>query len=75
MDAGGRGSYEASVAKTFVSEAVFRVVDRSIQCGGLGVPHEAPLGRLLNEVRAFRIYDGPAETHRWSIARREVRRL
>jgi acyl-CoA dehydrogenase len=38
------------------------------------VTHETPLGRFMNEVRAFRIYDGPAETHRWAIARREVRR-
>jgi hypothetical protein len=52
------------------------VVDGSIQLRGrLGVTDEAPLGRFLNEVRVFRIYDGPAETHRSSIARREVRRL
>ena len=75
IDAGGRGGHEASIAKTFVSEAVDRVVDRAIQlCGGLGVTHETPLGRFMNEVRAFRIYDGPAETHRWAIARREARR-
>jgi acyl-CoA dehydrogenase len=75
IDAGGRGSQESSVAKTFVSEAVDRVVDRSIQlCGGAGVTHETPLGRFMNEVRAFRIYDGSAETHRWAIARREARR-
>jgi acyl-CoA dehydrogenase len=75
IDAGGRGGHESSIAKTFVSEAVDRVVDRSIQlCGGLGVTHETPLGRFMNEVRAFRIYDGSAETHRWAIARREARR-
>jgi acyl-CoA dehydrogenase len=74
IDAGGRGGYEASVTKTYVSEAVDRVVDRSIQlAGGAGVTHDTPLGRFMNEVRAFRIYDGPAETHRWSIARRVVR--
>ena len=75
IDAGGRGGHESSIAKTFVSEAVDRVVDRAIQlCGGAGVTHETPLGRFMNEVRAFRIYDGPAETHRWAIARREARR-
>jgi acyl-CoA dehydrogenase len=74
IDAGGRGGHESSIAKTFVSEAVDRVVDRAIQlCGGLGVTHETPLGRFMNEVRAFRIYDGSAETHRWAIARREAR--
>jgi acyl-CoA dehydrogenase len=74
IDAGGPGGYEASLTKTYVSEAVDRVVDRSMQlAGGAGVTHETPLGRFMNEVRAFRIYDGPAETHRWSIARRVVR--
>jgi acyl-CoA dehydrogenase len=74
IDAGGRGGFEASVTKTFVAEAVDRVVDRAIQlCGGRGVTHDLPLGRFMNELRAFRIYDGAAETHRWSIARRVTR--
>ena len=75
LDAGGRGTHESSVAKVFVSEAVGRVVDRSLQiCGGLGASDDLPLARYAREVRAFRIYDGPSETHRWSIARRAVRR-
>ena len=58
----------------FVSEAVFRVVDRAVQiCGGTGITHDTPLARYLAEVRPFRIYDGPSETHRWSIARRASR--
>jgi acyl-CoA dehydrogenase len=74
LDAGDRGTRVTSIAKVFVSEAVGRVVDRSVQLsGGLGVTREGPLGQYLNEVRAFRIYDGPSETHRWSIARREIR--
>ena len=75
LDAGGRGTHESSVAKVFVSEAVGRVVDRSLQiCGGLGASDDLPLARFAREVRAFRIYDGPSETHRWSIARRAARR-
>jgi acyl-CoA dehydrogenase len=31
------------------------------------------IGAALPTVRPFRIYDGPSETHRWSIARRAVR--
>jgi acyl-CoA dehydrogenase len=74
LDQGSPARHETSVAKTFVSEAVNRVVDRSIQlCGSLGVSHDAPLARFLSEIRAFRIYDGPSEVHRWSIARRAVR--
>jgi acyl-CoA dehydrogenase len=75
IDAGGAGRHESSVAKVHVAEAVNRIVDRSVQiCGALGVSHDLPLARFLNEVRPFRIYDGPSETHRWAIARRAARR-
>jgi aminoglycoside phosphotransferase (APT) family kinase protein len=40
---------------------------------GDGVSGDAPLARIAAEVRPFRIYDGPIETHLWTIARREVR--
>ena len=63
-----------SIAKTFTAEAVWRVVDRSLQlCGALGVSGDILLGRFLREVRPFRIYDGPTETHKWAIARRALR--
>jgi acyl-CoA dehydrogenase len=69
------GQHESSVAKVHVAEAVNRVIDRAIQiCGALGVSSDLPLARYLAQVRPFRIYDGPSETHRWSIARRAVRR-
>ena len=75
LDTGGSGRGESQVAKVHVSEAVGRVVDRAIQiCGGLGVSDELPLARYLGEVRPFRIYDGPSETHRAAIARRAFRR-
>jgi acyl-CoA dehydrogenase len=74
LDAGHAGRHETSVAKVFVAEAVFRVVDRAVQLtGGDGVMHDLPLARFLAEVRPFRIYDGPSETHRWAIARRVAR--
>jgi acyl-CoA dehydrogenase len=75
LDGGGRGSQETSIAKTFVAEAVNRVVDRSVQLhGALGVSGDMPLARFLREVRPFRIYDGASEVHRMSIAQRAVRR-
>lgn len=65
------GSAMSSVAKVYCSEAIYRVVDRSIQlCGGDGVSDQLPLASYLNEVRPFRIYDGSTETHKWAIARR-----
>ncbi|MGZ6754290.1 MAG: acyl-CoA dehydrogenase family protein, partial [Nocardioides sp.] len=75
LDQGERASASTSIAKTFAAEAVGRVVDRAMQvCGGLGVSEDLPLARLSREVRPFRIYDGASEVHRWSIARRAVRR-
>src|SRR5690606_23208477 len=73
LDSGERAGNSTSIAKTFAAEAIFRVVDRSIQlCGGLGVSDDLPLARLSREVLPFRIYDGPSEVHRWAIAKRAV---
>jgi acyl-CoA dehydrogenase len=75
LDQGRSGAQETSIAKTFVAESVSRVVDRAVQiCGALGISHDVLLSRFYREVRPFRIYDGPSETHRWAIARRAVRR-
>jgi alkylation response protein AidB-like acyl-CoA dehydrogenase len=73
LDSGEHAGNATSIAKTFAAEAIFRIVDRSIQlCGGLGVSDDLPLARLSREVRPFRIYDGPSEVHRWAIAKRAV---
>ena len=42
-------------------------------CGGLGVSDDLPVARIAREVRPFRIYDGPSEVHRWSIAKRAAK--
>jgi acyl-CoA dehydrogenase len=74
IDAGMPARRESAIAKAHVAEAVVSVVDRSIQiCGAHGLTSDAPLRRLRDEVRPFRIYDGPTETHYRSIARRAVR--
>jgi acyl-CoA dehydrogenase len=73
LDTGGDAGTASSIAKTFVSEAVFRVVDRAMQmAGAVGTSGDLLLSRYWREVRPFRIYDGPSETHRWSIAKRSV---
>ena len=62
---------ESPVAKAHVGEATWRILDRAVQiCGALGVSGDGPLARTMNELRPFRIYDGPTETHLWAIARR-----
>jgi acyl-CoA dehydrogenase len=74
LDKGGAARHESSMAKVFVSETVHRVVDRMLQvCGALGISEDLPLGWFYREIRPFRIYDGPSEVHRASIARRLAR--
>jgi acyl-CoA dehydrogenase len=71
LDQGGRGDIESSMSKVMVSEAVWRVVDRCVQTlGGQGVTSETIVMRIFKDIRAFRIYDGPSEVHRWSLARK-----
>lgn len=75
LDLGEHAGNATSIAKTFGAEAFSRILDRSIQmCGGLGVSEDLPLARLANELRPFRIYDGPSEVHRWALAKRAVGR-
>jgi acyl-CoA dehydrogenase len=60
----------SSITKIIVSEAVWRVADRSVQIlGGQGTTDETIVARIFADMRAFRIYDGPSEVHRWSVAK------
>ena len=74
LDQGKPARKETSIAKTFVAEATFRIVDRSMQlCGAAGTTDDLPIAQIFRDIRPFRIYDGPSEVHRWSISRRAVR--
>ncbi len=47
------------------------VVDRAIQVhGALGVSADTPLEAMYRRARYARIYDGPDEVHRMTVARR-----
>jgi acyl-CoA dehydrogenase len=71
LDAGALGTNESSMAKVAVSEALMRVADRCVQVmGGSGVTNETIVEQVFREVRAFRIYDGPTEVHKWSLAKK-----
>ena len=71
LDSGAHGTVESSMAKVAVSEALFRIADRCVQVmGGTGVSGDPIVEQVFREVRAFRIYDGPTEVHKWSLARR-----
>ena len=70
LDGGSLGTVESSMTKVAVSEALFRVADRCVQVmGGNGVSRDNMVEQVFREIRAFRIYDGPTEVHKWSIAR------
>ena len=76
LDRGERARHETSMAKVVCSEASWRVVDRCVQIlGGLGVTDDTAVARIFRDIRAFRIYDGPSEVHRWAIAQHLLRRL
>jgi acyl-CoA dehydrogenase len=71
LDRGESGTSESSMTKVAVSEALFRVADRCVQIlGGMGVTRDTVVEQIFREIRAFRIYDGPSEVHRWSIAKK-----
>jgi len=74
LDRGELALHESSRAKVIVSEAAWRVADRCVQVlGGQGVTDETVVARIFADLRAFRIYDGPSEVHRYSLARRILR--
>jgi acyl-CoA dehydrogenase len=71
LDGGSLGTAESSMAKVAVSEALFRVADRCVQImGGTGVSGDTIVEQAFREIRAFRIYDGPTEVHKWSLAKK-----
>ena len=73
LDRGERASNESSMSKVFCSEAIARVADRSLQIlGGMGVTRDTVVERIFRDTRAFRIYDGPSEVHRWALGARIV---
>lgn len=62
---------EISLIKFFVAGILQNVLDRAIQVhGGMGMTDEIPLAYWYRHERAARIYDGPDEVHKRSVARR-----
>jgi acyl-CoA dehydrogenase len=74
LDTGAKGRHESSMVKAYVSEELFKVADRCVQVlGGMGISDETPVGMIFSDMRAFRIYDGPTEVHKYAIARQVLR--
>jgi acyl-CoA dehydrogenase len=71
LDTGVLGTVESSMTKVAVSEALMRIADRCVQVmGGTGVTGDTIVEQAFREIRAFRIYDGPTEVHKWSLAKK-----
>jgi len=73
------GAYAArddiSLIKFHTAGVLQNVLDRAIQIhGALGMTDETPLAFWYRHERAARIYDGPDEVHKWSVARRILSR-
>ena len=74
LDQGEKGRHESSISKAFVSEELFKVADRCVQVlGGIGVTDETVVAMIFQDMRGFRLYDGPTEVHKHAIARRILR--
>ncbi|RLB54852.1 MAG: acyl-CoA dehydrogenase [Deltaproteobacteria bacterium] len=59
-----------SMAKLVATESAQRVIDHGVQLlGGRGVATDGVLGRLYQEVRALRIYEGTTDVQKMLIAR------
>jgi acyl-CoA dehydrogenase len=66
---------EIAVIKFYGAAVLHNVIDRAIQVhGALGISGDLPLELMYRAARAARIYDGPDEVHRQSVARRTLRR-
>jgi acyl-CoA dehydrogenase len=65
---------EIALIKFYGAKVLHDVVDRAVQAhGALGYSTDLPLEAMYRNARAARIYDGPDEVHRASVARRVLR--
>jgi acyl-CoA dehydrogenase len=76
MDTQGTAAARKDIAliKFFGAQVLHDVVDRALQAhGSLGYSTDLPLEAMYRYARAARIYDGPDEVHRQSVARQILR--
>ena len=64
---------EVSMAKHFVANSLWQIVDRAIQVhGALGYSTDTPLAHMLQQARWSRFADGADEIHQMRIAQRTI---
>ncbi|GAB4537708.1 MAG: acyl-CoA dehydrogenase [Anaerolineales bacterium] len=66
---------EVGLIKFYVAGVLQRVLDRALQThGAMGMTDETPIAYWFRHERAARIYDGPDEVHKRSVARHILKR-
>jgi alkylation response protein AidB-like acyl-CoA dehydrogenase len=74
IDEGGDARVQIALIKFWGARMLHNVIDRAIQVHcALGVTADTPLEKMYREARYARIYDGPDEVHRMTVARRLLR--
>ncbi len=66
---------EIAMIKYYGASVLYNVIDRAIQAhGALGFSTDLPLELMYRFARAARIYDGPDEVHKVTVARQVLKR-
>jgi len=77
MDREGASAARVEIAmiKYYGASVLYNVIDRAIQAhGSLGFSTDLPLEHMYRAARAARIYDGPDEVHKVTVARQVLKR-
>src|ERR1019366_8618034 len=77
MDRDGPAAARVEIAmiKYYGATVLYNVIDRAIQAhGSLGYSCDLPLESMYRAARAARIYDGPDEVHKVTVARQVLKR-
>jgi acyl-CoA dehydrogenase len=71
----GKSRVEIAAIKFWGAKVLYNVIDRAIQVhGSLGYTTDLPLESMYRAARAARIYDGPDEVHKVTVARNLLKR-
>src|SRR6202034_2491118 len=76
MDQLGAAAARVDIAmiKYYGAGVLYDVIDRAVQVhGSLGYSSDLPLESMYRAARSARIYDGPDEVHRQTVARRVLK--
>ncbi|MGH9823077.1 MAG: acyl-CoA dehydrogenase family protein [Blastocatellia bacterium] len=75
LDKGDAARVQIGIIKVVGANMLHNAIDRAIQIfGAKGLTADTPLERMYRNARFARIYDGPDEVHRMTVATRILRR-